>query len=114
MGRAVALLPRQVLLGVLIELHFEHVLDHMVENCGAIVGLRHISQLICHVEQEVSQCGNDLLPLLVLPQMLLSILDHVLDLLEHDRFEVLSILLLAMLLLLLRLLLLGKGHLLLL
>ena len=81
MGRPVALLPRQVLLGIIIELRFEHVLNHMVENCSAVVGLRHVSQLVCHVEQEISQSRNDLLSLLILTQVLLTILDHVLDLL---------------------------------
>ena len=53
----------------------------MIENRGAVVGLGHVTKLICHVEQEVSQRGNSLIALLVLSQVLLTILDHVLDLL---------------------------------
>ena len=53
----------------------------MIENCGAVVRLGHVTKLICHVEQEVSERGNSLIALLVLSQVLFTVLDHLLDLL---------------------------------
>ena len=70
-----------MLLSIIIELCFQHILNHMIENCSAVVGLGHVTKLICHVEQEVSERGNGLIAFLVLAQVLLTVLDHLLDLL---------------------------------
>lgn len=88
MRRAVSFLARKVLCSLLAELHLEHVLDHLIEDRVAVVRLWHFAELVGHIEQEFSQCGDHLFTLHVLSEVLLPILDHVLDLLHHQVLHV--------------------------
>lgn len=83
MSRSLALLARHILQRILTELHLEHLLDHLIENGARIVRRWKLTCIVSHIDEELSEGLDHFLLLWVLAKVLLTILDHVLNLLHH-------------------------------
>ena len=76
-----------MLLGVLVELHLDQVLNHLIKDGCCVIRSRHLPGAIGHVCEHLSQVLEHLLLLIILIEVLLAVLDHGLDLLHQNVLQ---------------------------